>query len=411
MPGTEERAPRHRQAATLSGLAVGAASVVIAASIFRSAGSQPRQSTAPYPGSPTVAAALPGMDAAFGEAVPEGRLVVQLNSGIEVLPRGADRSVSLGGGRLFGYGVSTDGSKVLAATYVTEPTHYTREDQLLGIDTSTGEQMVLVRAGPTEDLGPAAWSPVGESVAYRLSVLGVDPAKEHPGESTEQTVCIVSVATRASRCLPDLRTVDGFAWSPDGRQMVVDGVGADLPLRLLQVASGDVSDFASPHDPDLVAALGGNPPPSFVLVDWSPSGTYVATHTQRAAAIFDADGRFVTVGHATQEFSEVFTWSPTQDLLAYAIGRPPYAITDLFLLDPATGQDRPVYSTGQGDRAPIIIDAAWSPSGRWIAVATAERTPFLEKAVHIIDVTGGGSPSVVRLGPADGADVLVGWGP
>ncbi|MGH2577928.1 MAG: hypothetical protein ACRDG9_09310, partial [Actinomycetota bacterium] len=84
-------------------------------------------------------------------------------------------------------------------------------------------------------------------------------------------------------------------------------------------------------------ALGGQPPDSFVFAEWSPSGRYVATQAHlRAEAIFDADGRFVMLGHETTEFSEVIAWSPTRDLLAYAIGRPPYSITDLYALDPTT---------------------------------------------------------------------------
>jgi dipeptidyl aminopeptidase/acylaminoacyl peptidase len=345
-------------------------------------------------------------------AVPEGRLGVQVNSGIEVLGHGESRSVSPGGERIIAYDLAPDGSKILAASYVTEPTHYTREDQLLTIDTFSGERTVLVRAIPTEDLGPAMWSPDGSEVAYRLSTLSVDPATEHPGEPTAQTICVVDVVTLGSRCSPDLGTVDGFSWSPDGQRLVVDGVGGDLPLRILDLSTGQVSDFASPHDPELVEALGGQPPDSFVFAEWSPSGRYVATLAHlRAEAIFDADGRFVMLGHETTEFSEVIAWSPTRDLLAYAIGRPPYAITDVYVLDPTTGEDRMLFSTGSGEHAPIVFDLAWSPSGRWLAVAIVERTLYLEKSLLIIDVTGEVPESVIKLAAADGGEVLVGWGP
>jgi len=404
------RVRRRRLTTGLVGLSAGTVSVAIVASFLGSLGSQP--DARPTPDRGTTSGVLPpGTVTAPGDAVPEGRLVLQLNSGIEVLAKGDDESVSLGGGAIVAYDVSPDASNVLAATYVTEPTNYTREDELLTIDTSTGERTVLVRAGPKEDLGPAAWSSDGQRVAYRLTVLPVDPAKQRPEGTVEQTVCIVDVAT-TPRCFPDLGTVDSFAWSPDGRRIAVDGVVADLPLRLLDVETGAVSDFASPLDPDLVAGLGGEPPGSLVDVDWSPSGGYVATQAHLfASAIFDSDGRFVTLGHETQEFSEILAWSPTQDLLAYAIGRPPYAITDLYVLNPATGEDQLLFSTGEGEHAPIIIDAAWSPSGRWLAVAVSERTLYLPKSVHIIDVSGRGPASIVDLGASDGADVVVGWGP
>jgi Tol biopolymer transport system component len=345
-------------------------------------------------------------------AVPEGRLVVQLNSGIEVLGHEESRSISLKDERIVAYDVSPDGTKILAASYVTEPTHYTREDQLLTIDTLSGERTTLVRASPTEDLGPALWSPDGGEVAYRLSTLSVDPATEHPGEPTAQTICVVDVVTQESRCSPDLGTVDGFSWSPDGQRLVVDGVGGDLPLRVLNLSTGQVSDLASPNDTELVEALGGQSPDSFVFAEWSPSGRYVATQAHlRAEAIFDADGRFVMLGHETTEFSEVIAWSPTRDLLAYAIGRPPYSITDLYALDPTTGEDRMLFSTGRGEHAPIVSDLAWSPSGRWLAVAIVERTLYLEKSVVIIDVTGEVPNSVIELAAADEGEVLIGWGP
>lgn len=350
-----------------------------------------------------------GSVTASGDSVPEGRLVLQLNSGIEVLAQGDGRSLSLGGDAIVAYDVSPDASNVLAATFVTEPTNYTREDQLFAIDPSTGERTVLVRASPQEDLGPAVWLPDGHRLAYRLTVLPVDPALERPEGMVEQTICVADAVTTASQCFPDLGTVDAFDWSPDGRQIAVDGVGADLPLGLLDVETGAVSDFASPLDPNLVAALGGESPLSFVDVDWSPSGTFVATQAH-APAIFDSESRFVMIGRRTQEFADILAWSPTQDLLAYAIGRPPYAINDLYVLDPATGEDRLLYSTGEGETAPIIVDVAWSPSGRWLAVAVVERTIYLPMSVHIIGITGEDPSSTVDLGASE-AGVLVGWGP
>ncbi len=344
--------------------------------------------------------------------LPEGRLVVQLNAGIKILGPGDTRSVSGGGERIFAFSVSPDGSEIVAASYVTESTHYTREDQLLTIDTRSGERSVLVRASSTEDLGPAVWSPDGSAVAYRVSTLAIDPALEHPGEPTAQQICIVAVATREPRCSPDLGTVDGFSWSPDGQRLVVDGVGAALPLRVLDLNTGQLSNFASPTDPNLVSALGGQRPDSFVFAQWSSGGDYVATQAHlHAAVIFGSDGRFVTRGHETTEFSEVITWSPTEERLAYAVGRPPYAITDVYVLDPSTGEDRMIFSTGEGESAPIVSDIAWSPSGRWLAIIVVERTLYLDKSVHIVDVAGSGQDSVLELTAAGGSNILVGWAP
>jgi hypothetical protein len=111
--------------------------------------------------------------------VPEGQLVIQLRSRIEILGPGTTRSLSLGGEPIYAYGVSPDGSRIVAASYVAEPTHYTRAD-LLAIDTVSGQQTVLVRAGSTEDLGPAVWSPDNSEVAYRVSTWRLIPPSSTP---------------------------------------------------------------------------------------------------------------------------------------------------------------------------------------------------------------------------------------
>jgi hypothetical protein len=89
-----------------------------------------------------------GTVTASRDVMPEGRLALQLNSGIEVLAEGDGRSLSLGGDAIVAFDLSPDASNVLAATYVTEPTNYTREDQLFAIDPWTGERTVLGSGGP-----------------------------------------------------------------------------------------------------------------------------------------------------------------------------------------------------------------------------------------------------------------------
>lgn len=37
-----------------------------------------------------------------------------------------------------------------------------------------------------------------------------------------------------------------------------------------------------------------------------------------------------------------------------------------------------LFSTGRGEHAPNVSDLAWSPSGRWLALAIVERTLYLE---------------------------------
>src|SRR4029450_11809737 len=71
-------------------------------------------------------------------AVPEGQLLVRLNSGIEVLSQEESRTVPVGGERIVAYDLSPAGSKAVAGSYVTEPTHYTRGGRPLSMDRAAG---------------------------------------------------------------------------------------------------------------------------------------------------------------------------------------------------------------------------------------------------------------------------------
>jgi tricorn protease-like protein len=224
-------------------------------------------------------------------------------------------------------------------------------------------------------------------------------------------------ATRS--CFPDLGTVDAFSWSPDGGSLLVDGVGR-IPLRRVDVSTGQVSDLTTGDDPALLDAVRAKTGRSerwcgFSRAAWSHSGRFVATDVcftdAVVPAIFSAEGGFVTLAERSERFSDVLGWSPAQDVLAYVTGFPPsHRITQLHLLDALTGEDRLLLTTGSEEDSPVVVGIAWSPSGRWLAMAIW--TPQ-EVTVRVVDVTGGEAIREfgIDFNPADVSEPLVDWAP
>ena len=140
---------RHRLRAGMIGAAAGAVGLTSLMALFGLFASHPAPRPIPRPGKTLGGTVPPGSTTVSKDAVPEGRLVFQLSSGLEVLPRGATRGVLLDDGQITAYEVSPDGTMVIAATYVSEPTNYTREAELLTIDTAQAAPSAPARASQT----------------------------------------------------------------------------------------------------------------------------------------------------------------------------------------------------------------------------------------------------------------------
>jgi len=298
-------------------------------------------------------------------AIPEGTLLVNTNAGAEVLQVGSARSGSVPGVR-FPLDLSPDGSTVLGLTGGQDML-----GDLIAVDLLTGEGRVLVRPAGDDVLGAfAQWSPDGSMVAY--SVGAGDPADR-------STVCVLVLASGEPSCFPGVERVYTFDWAPSGGRLVVAGPPVQ-PVRILDVETGGVTDVV-PQEGDTVinnaireAGMGT----SFQLVGptWSPSGTYLAalanledSKFSYVPVVFTPDGRFVAFGRASGEYPEPFEWSPVADVIAYTRGEAPYRITEAYLLDPASGEERALVSGHDTDRSFVLNDMAWAPSGRWLAIA------------------------------------------
>lgn len=307
--------------------------------------------------------------------------------------------------------LSPDGSTVLGLTGGQDTL-----GDLIAVDLLTGEGRVLVRPAEDDVLGAfAQWSPDGSMVAY--SVGAGDPADR-------STVCVLVLASGEPSCFPEVERVYTFDWAPSGGRLVVAGPPVQ-PVRILDVATGEVTEVV-PQEGDTVindAIRAAGMGTSFQLVGptWSPSGAYLAalanlkdSEFSYVPVVFTPDGQFVAFGRASGEYPEPFEWSPVADVLAYTRGEAPYRITEAYLLDPASGEERALVS-GQGtERYFVLNDMAWAPSGRWLAIAGWEyrgEGRLLQTSFRVLDVADPSSFQQLLVDTGEADNFIGDWGP
>jgi Tol biopolymer transport system component len=340
-------------------------------------------------------------------AIPEGALLVGTAAGAELL-RAGDETSRLVPGIQTPLDIAPGGSAVLGSPGAMG----SPADDLVAVDLQSGERRLLVDPAGGDILGVAQWSPNGSMAAF---VLGArDPADA-------STLCVVEVAAPEPRCFPEVGRVFSFDWAPDGGRLVVAGPSSQ-PARTLEVVTGQVTQVVSQEgDTPINAAIreaGFGTSFQLVAPRWSPSGNYLAALANLensgfsyVPVVFTPEGRFVTFGRASTEFPEPFAWSPTEDVLAYTRGEAPYRITEAYLLDPVTGEDRTVLS--EEDPEPFVVtDLAWAPSGRWLALGgwVDRGEGYYGMGLRIMDVADPSSIDSIEV--ATGlAEFLAGWGP
>jgi hypothetical protein len=349
-------------------------------------------------------------DAPVVEERPGGTLLIGVDSVDQetvVLDLGTKEVQSLPDG-LVALELSDDGSKVLAARLLHEPSGLGYALELVSVEVQTGARTVLVQSNPQGSLGGGSWSPDGLKVAYTQDADRHETAPLIAQDKVPQYTLCVRTLGGVSRCFPDAGSVYTFDWSADSRELLIGGTGGE-PMQVVDVTSGEVSVVVSAQDPDVLDVMRQEASVDvstvqFIGPAWSPSGHYIGTRAmagQSVPMIFSSDGAVVAWGRANPEFRP-FGWSPASDVFAYAVGVNGGATPEpaLHLLDAMSGEDELLLPT-DGEPAPVVFDLDWSPGGRWLALGDMDR-------VRLVDTTGAeGSRKIDPFGGASGA--VIDW--
>lgn len=235
-------------------------------------------------------------------------------------------------------------------------------------------------AGAQVGLGPGTrpfWSPDRSRIAFVL----------HGG------LWIMAADGSERRGLGDLHMVGTTAWSPDGRQILVDDYTAGTSRFLIV-----------PIDGAPARELGWSPYKDSGNGSWSPGGSRVALVSGNRLLIIDLGPATGVLSRSIEDGPApwLVRWSPDGDTIAYG----------------ATDGIRLVQA--DGSRACVLVDRVspctldWSPDGRSLAYSTpipgCGSALGNDSGAHVVDATSGASKGIFM--PTDGGQVVgVIWSP
>lgn len=197
--------------------------------------------------------------------------------------------------------LSPDGAMV---AYVAVPEGSRNIAIMVQTTTPTAPRQLTRPSGMADDASPQ-WSPDGREIAFLRLVPGQDcQALVVPANGgSERTV---------ARCDPD--SPPGFAWTPDGRGLIFDGLSPDshqAGLHIFDLASGAVSAIDYPRDPDNLD----------LAPRYSPDGRWIVFMRNSPLGDF---WRIPATGGAAEQLTTInadirgWDWSPDGRALIYA---------------------------------------------------------------------------------------------
>jgi dipeptidyl aminopeptidase/acylaminoacyl peptidase len=277
-----------------------------------------------------------------------------------------------------GVRVSPDGKRVVytvnEAVMTAEKSEYLTSIWMSNADGTDAYQMTF----GDKSSGNPDWSPDGRWIAFTSSRSG------------KNNLYLMRASGGEAEMITDVKSgVGGFAWSPDGKSIAF--TMAD-PLTADEEKNNKGKD------------------------DWRWIDENVKmNHLHVVPVIKDAAGKRETRQLTKGDYNVGsglggggFDWSPDGKLIAFGHTKAPKAdywtTSDISVVDLASGQIKPLASTSAAESQP-----AYSPDGKWIAMAISDNPPSwaFQNRIHLVPATGG-TPKPLAL-TFDEQPGLIGW--
>jgi Tol biopolymer transport system component len=309
---------------------------------------------------------------------------------------------------------------------------------------ATPASSVVLAAEPTGDLlfvrGPLTDGP-GNGTAWRVPVAGGPPVELGP--ATEATWAAdgrsIHLVSQDNACVPTLTTISdtgaaqtvvntglhpldgGFAWSPDGREIVFARFHNGPPGGSCRSQGGVYPEDAAIQD---IIAMNADGTGQRVLVAqvfpsrpvrWSSDGTRIAyTNNVPASEAGPFDPTIVQVSDGLSIPSTTVVldgvndpgWSPDDTRLAFT-----YFVAGAKHFGIATVEGASLLDLGPGDE--YALAPAWSPNGKALAAAFQVAAPdgTLIPGGIVIQQADGSGRRVLNRADAEGFDGPPSWSP
>ncbi len=258
-----------------------------------------------------------------------------------------------------------------------------RRDAVVLIDAAAGTSQVLAEAAPNETFsGPARWSPDGRAIALWVVSYPAPLADAHPGANAGRpALCLVAVGDGSRRCFPKAGRTVSLDWSADGSRLLVAGLGG--PVSVVDATTGEMTTVIDASGGvDAASLLADRDLGEVVALQeaaWSHKERYVAVPAAvvpggTMAIVHSAEGEALAIGKTSDEVVPL-TWSPTDDLLAYAAWNASRGSAEVHLWSRTGGGLRVVTLPDRVDT--FISSMVWSPDGNQLAINTADATWLL----------------------------------